>query len=166
MVLLSDLKPFKIDYSNLPGQVYYFWMMEYILSHFVSEEYIIELIPNSPQSEFGAHWGGFLIALKDKEGNRKAFCHAGLVYHPGTEVGIYAELESWSNAAVFQKIWRDVEPASGFDLNKEESDFLKFFFRKDQLGELMNAGDVNKQMDMLTKFLDAFFNAVLKAVNK
>lgn len=164
MVLLNDLKTFKLDYAQLDNIAYYYWMSEYILTHFVSDVYTLEVMPDIPG--FGAHWGGLFVSLKDKAGTQKALCHTGLVYHPATETGVYFEVESFKNTANFQKLWRDVEPDPGYDLNKEEPDFLKFFFPRDKVNDLMSATTVSEQMDIMTKYLDACFTGVFRAANK
>jgi len=164
MVLLSQLRTFNIDYAQLDNIAYYYWMSEYILTHFVSDEYSIEVLPDIPG--FGAHWGGLFVALKDQDGIQKAICHTGLVYHPDTKIGIYFEVESWRNARIYKKLWQNAEPSPGFELNKDESDFLKFFLPKEKIEFLMKAKTVDEQMEIMTKYLDACFVGILKAVNK
>lgn len=164
MVLLSDLKPFTLDYKMLDQIAYFYWMSEYILTHFYSDEYTVKVLPDVPG--FGAHWGGLHLEVLDKEGNSKAFCHTGLVYHPDTKTGIYFEAESWKNPRNYQKLWRDVEPSDGYDLNKDETDFLKFFYPERKLDELLNANNVEKQMALLTEYYDACFRGIIKAADK
>jgi hypothetical protein len=164
MVLLSDLKTFKLNYSDLDQIAYFYWMSEYILTHYYSDDYTVKVLPDV--LGFGAHWGGLILDVRDNEGNQKAICHTGLVYHPNTKTGIYFETESWKNPRNYKKLWRDVEPSDGYDLIKDETDFLKFFFPERKLEELMNAGSIDKQMQMLTEYYDACFRGIIKAADK
>ena len=163
MESLSDLRPFKFDYADLPGVVYYFWMSKYVLANFKSDDYSIEV--KLDNSGFGPHWGGMFVELKDNEGNKKALCHAGLVCHPNTEIGICFEIDRFFNTENYQKIWDGINPAPGFDLNKNEPDYLKLFFPKDQLDDIMNSANVDKQISMLIKYFNVCFSAIFKAAN-
>ena len=167
MELKRELKPFCIDYNQLLDFTYFYWTLEDVLEDFVSDEYSIKLMPDIPG--YGAHWGGLFPALIDKNGVHRALCHAGMVHHPDTEVGIYFEVESFKNTDIdYKKLWRDVEPSEtgGYDLNKDEPDFLKFFFPKAKVAALMEAKDVEQQKAMLAEYLDACFLGVLKALDK
>ena len=162
MIELKQLKTFNIDYATLTPITYYFWMVEYVLQNLSSDKYTIKLLPDI--SGYGAHWGGLFTSLKDKSGGPEIICHNGLVYHPDTEIGIYFEAESFKNdKEVYEKLWRDAASDTWRDLNKDEPDFLKFFFPKDKLSELMNAQSVEKQIDMLTKYLGSCFIGMIEA---
>ena len=164
MVLLSDLKPFKIDYKQLDFIAYYYWVSEYILTHYYSEYYSVEVLSEVPG--FGAHWGGLVVAVKDNNAECKAVCHTGLVYHPNTETGIYFEAESWKNVSNYKKLWMDIEVSEDYDLNKEESDFIKLFYPRKKVNELMNSNNIDKQINLLKNYYDACFTGIIKAANK
>ena len=162
MELSKQLKPFKFDYKQLDQITHFYWMSEHVLKNLLSDEYSFELLPDTPG--FGAHWGGVFPILKDKCGNQIAICHTGLVHHPDTETGIYFEVETFSNPKeVYEKLRRDIEPCASYDLNREEPEYLKFFYPKDRVATLMNAQSVEEQMDMLKEYLDACFLGLLKA---
>ncbi len=164
MVLQSDLKPFKIDYDQLEHIAFFYWMSEYVLTHFFSEDYTVKVV--FEENGFGAHWGGLILDVFGKDGALKARCHTGLVYHPNTKTGIYFEAESWKNLRNYKKLWDNVEPSDEYDLNKDETDFLKLFFPERKRQEMMDAGSVEKQMEMLRTYYDACFTSMIMAADK
>lgn len=159
----SSLKPFKFDYEALKQIVYFYWSYEYMLEHFVSDEFVIELAPE--YHGYGPHWGGNVLWLKNKEGDKKLYIHTGMVYHPDTEPGIYFETESWKNAKYYKKLWNNLAESDKYDLNKKETEFLKVFYPKSKLKELMDAEDVDKQIELLREYFDASCKAYLAAIN-
>ena len=168
MIYLSHLKPFKIDYSCLVDITYFYRMSEYILAHFVSDDYSIKILPQDAGvvPAYGMHYGGFFVEVKNMDRIQKLICHTGLVYYPDTEIGICFETESWGNSRIYKKLWQDVEPSPGYSLNKDESDFIKFMLPMDKVDTLMNADTIDEQIDILTRYYDACFTGILKAANK
>jgi len=165
MVLYRNLKPFRFDHAMLDHLVYFFWMIEYILTNFDSKNYFIKLM-ESESSGFGEHWGGFFISLKDLDGIVEVIIHTGLVYYPGTESGIYFEAERLKNQKIYEKLVKDAQPSDMYDLNRTGKDYLKFFFPKSKLNKLMDAKDVDTQIEMLRAYYNACFTGMLETALK
>lgn len=159
-IYYSELKPFNFNYEALHQILYYYWIVEYIVEHFVSDDYIVKHVLG--RVEYGAHWGGTNLSLEDNDKTVKIFIHTGLVYTPAEpETGIYLEAESWNNPKVYKTLYNNIIPSDKYDLNKEQSDFLKFYYPKNKLDNLMDTNDVEKQCNKLIEFYNAIFKNIL-----
>lgn len=119
-------------------------------------------IRKEARDNFGKHWRGYRSEIKGKKKGTRLYTHFGLVYLPETRRGIYCELDKRNNLGIYEKVWDNVKESCEYDLNKDEADYLKFFFPDARMEKLMSSPR-EEQNKMVGEFFASCVKSMLEA---
>jgi len=158
----EDMKPFNFDYGKLDDITFFYWLYEYTLEHFHSNEYNVMLAYQFP--EFERDWGGYTMWIQRHEKSDSVFALTGLTYHPDTRTGIFFGVKKAQNTKIYDKVFQSIPASgSGYETDKSEIDFLKLYMPEKDVEELMKADSVDAQIGIMSAFFESCCKAVLAA---
>ena len=156
-------KYLKFDFESLISVYRFTQTVEAVLSK-VEYPLLRVSIFKDAKDNYGKHWRGFRAEIKGKQGGR-LYIHFGLVYLPETRRGIYLELDKRNNGEIYDSVWVNIKEARAYELNKEEADYLKFFFPEVGIEDLMS-GDRESQNKQVENFFIGCIENMLEAAAK
>lgn len=112
--------------------------------------------PNKADPDnFGQYAAGYRYYLRSPDGKVEMYAYFGSIYsYKKAPAGIFAEIDWFSNQAVFDRVKANFKACDAFEYSSAEPKFIKLFMPKATL-EALNAADAAGQAKLLAQFLDA-----------
>ncbi|MCK1992951.1 hypothetical protein GW626_05320 [Peribacillus muralis] len=139
--------------------------MEHIASTVPSERFSCEINYDAKDNN-GPHWFGYRCFVKDLQSDLSLYIHFGFIFLPSTKVGLMVELDRNNNLGTYKQVWDQINKSSLYDINKDESDYLKLFLPDDHLTQVMEETLPNAQTQIFQSFFISCCEAFLSAGRK
>lgn len=120
--------------------------------------------PNKADPDnFGQYAAGYRYYLRSPDGAVQMYAYFGSIYsYKKAPAGIFAEIDWFSNQAVFDKVKANFKDSDAFSYSSAEPKFIKLFLPQARLEEL-NAADAAGQAKILAEFLDVCNTHLMQA---
>lgn len=113
----------------------------------------------------GAHWYGMRVRVQCKKTGLSLYLHTGLIFHPDTRKGLMIEVDRRNHFAVYSLLWEQLKPGDGFEVERQEEDYLKIFM-PDADYDLLGRSTLSEQMIILRHFFQQAVEAIAYVLEK
>jgi hypothetical protein len=153
-----DLQPFQFQLDDLLSLFNFTRTVKNVIETANGDTFEV-ILDNQANDNFGSYAAGYRCFLRNKKNQKELYIYFGAIYSYKKQAGIFAEVDLNSNRELFDQVWNNIQPSEQYELNKEETPFVKLFLTPQQHRALMEETDVDKQ----TELLRVFFIEVCKA---
>jgi hypothetical protein len=158
----TEQKAFRLEIPTLLSFHKCNEVLEYVASTVPAERFSC-VINYDAKDNNGPHWFGYRCYIKDLDSNLSLYIHFGFIFLPSTKAGLMVELDRNNNNHVYQGIWDRIDGSSLYNLNKEESDYLKLFIPDDHLTQVMEEQSAVTQAEFVQKYFISSCEALFRA---
>ena len=130
------------------------------------ESKTIECQPVRKASDgIGAHWYGMRVRVRCKKTGLSLYLHTGLIFHPDTRKGLMIEVDRRNHFAVYSLLWEQLKPGDGFEVERQEEDYLKIFM-PDADYDRLGGSTLSEQMVLLQRFFQQAVETIAAVLEK
>lgn len=115
---------------------------------------------------FGQYASGYRYWLTNASGTAKMYAYFGAIYsYKKRPAGIFAEIDWFSNQAVFDRVKANFRPCPQFEYSDKEEKFIKLFMPQETV-DALNSESYEKQIEILKEFYTVCSRALAEASEK
>ncbi|MCK1992950.1 hypothetical protein GW626_05325 [Peribacillus muralis] len=160
-----ELKAFHFRIDDLLSLHQFTMTVKDVIETTTGDSFEVELDKQATDN-FGSYATGYRCFLKSKKNQKELYVYFGAIYSNKKKPGIFAEVDQNSNLEHFVQVRDNILPSELYELNKEESAFVKIFLTPEQHEAVMEKTSVMSQAALLRSFFTCVCEAFINTLNK